>query len=87
MEDKSLVEKLSLNRKSTCSQVLTVFCWGICSIVLKMIAYCLGNFHSRTSFVLKSVVWFSTYEMISKNDIKKWPMDKGGDGRIFTMNL
>ena len=36
-------------------------------MILKVIVYCLGNFHSRTSFVLKSVVWFSTYEMIPKN--------------------
>jgi len=67
MEDKSLAKKLSLNRKRTYSQVLTVFFLGVCSMILKMIAYCLGNFHCRTSFVLKSVVWFSAYEMIPKN--------------------
>jgi hypothetical protein len=76
IEDKSLAEKLSLNRKRTYSQVLTVFFLGICSMILKMIVYCLGNFHCRTSFVLKSVVWFSAYEIIPKKG--RWTKEKRG---------
>jgi len=66
MEDKSLVEKLSLNRKSTCSQVLTVFFLGICSMVLKMIVYCLGNFHDWSSFC-EMVLFFLLCDMIPNN--------------------
>jgi len=40
------------------------------------------NFHSRTSFVLKSVVWFSAYEMISKNG-RRTKEETG----VFTINL
>jgi hypothetical protein len=76
MEDKSLAKKkISLNRKRTYSQVLTVFFLGICSMILKMIAYSLGNFHGPTSFVLKSVVWFSAYEIIPKNG--RWTKRRG----------